>query len=162
MEKFMLRNDKRADPKTITLSDVIDFHFNLAKIHINTKIEKVAGNSRRADELYEEGMELVSDFAYSAELAGYNWAQEEFFSKFPQYAYFIYRGEKDARNDAFINSCRAEAGGGKVFIYCPRGCNHTQAPASDPWDECASCGAIMRPEGEEMFYDSLTLARQVM
>ena len=80
----MLRNDKRADPKTITLSDVIDFHFNLAKIHINTKIEKVAGNSRRADELYEEGMELVSDFAYSAELAGYNWAQEEFFSKFPQ------------------------------------------------------------------------------
>lgn len=158
----MLRRDKRADPKTITLSDVIDFHFNLGKIHIDTKIEKVAGNIRRADELYEEGRELVSDFAYNAELAGYNWAQEEFFCKYPQYAYFIYRGEKDARNDAFINSCRPESGGGKVFVYCPRGCNRTQAPASDPWDECASCGAIMRPEGEEMFYDSLTLARQVM
>ena len=155
----MLRNDKRADPKTITLSDVIDFHFNLGKIHINTKIEKVAGNIRRADELYEEGMELVSDFAYNAELAGHNWAQEEFFYKYPQYAYFIYRGEKDARHDAFINSCRSSA---VITVYCPRGCNQTKVPASDPWDECASCGAIMRPEGEEMYYDALTLAGHVM
>lgn len=160
----MFRNDKRADPKIITLSDVIDFYFNLAMIHINTKIEKVAGNIRRADELYEEGMELVSDFAYTAELAGFNWAQEEFFYKYPQYAYFIYKGEKDARNEAFIISCRADPvpGDGKVTVYCPRGCNQTKAPASDPWNECASCGAIMRPEGEEMFYDSLTLAKQVM
>lgn len=34
---------------------------------------------------------------------------------------------------------------GKVQVYCPRGCNVTSVDKDEPWDECAACGAIMKP-----------------
>src|SRR5699024_10154793 len=96
MESFMLTNVKSADRKDLTLSNVIDFHLNLGKIHIDAKIEKLFGNTQRADELDDKARELVSEFAYSAELVGFSWAKDEFFKQNPAYGYFIYRGEKDA------------------------------------------------------------------
>lgn len=40
---------------------------------------------------------------------------------------------------------------GKVTVYCQRGCNITEADADNPWDECASCGAVMTPQYQDDF-----------
>lgn len=40
-----------------------------------------------------------------------------------------------------------------ITVYCPRGCNIIDVPAIEGWDECASCGQIMRPEYMDCFYD---------
>ena len=39
----------------------------------------------------------------------------------------------------------------KVHVFCPNGCNFANVPESEPWDECAACGARMTPEAETDF-----------
>jgi len=35
-----------------------------------------------------------------------------------------------------------------ITVYCPKGCNITEAPIDNPTDQCGACGAIMTADYE--------------
>ncbi len=46
----------------------------------------------------------------------------------------------------------------KLSVFCYNGCNSTEVSLSettDAWDECAACGAIMRPEYRDVHANAI-------
>ena len=115
-----------------------------------------------------KALDLALDMAYDAGACRSQFYVKDFIRHYPEYDRCIWNyyqdGQDDHRRSKIIKKLRAEAVGrtGTVTVYCHRGHNQVQVDASDPWDECAACGAIMRTHDRGDYYDVLVACGQAM
>lgn len=145
---------------------ITEVGFALMRAKVESVLIDEENDDERDVEYYWHARKLVENVAYCNGLGELNWNPDAFLSVYKEFRQ-IYREsydyglrDRDPDDDAIDNNDVDLSG--KVTVFCPRGCNQVEVNAISPWDECASCGSIMRERCEDSYYDSLERCGQVM
>lgn len=122
-------------------------------------------DDERDVEYYWSARTLVENVAYCNGAEELGWNPDAFLSVYKEFRQ-IYKesyeyGLSVKETDDTIDNNGGDLSG-RVTVFCPRGCNQVKVNAISPWDECGSCGSIMRMRSEDDYYESLIRCGQVM
>ncbi|MCP3671507.1 MAG: hypothetical protein GY814_13970 [Gammaproteobacteria bacterium] len=137
---------------------------HLIRARVEQVLEDKGSETSVAFDHYCDAMTLVENIGFSTGCGELNWCADDFLRAYPEFKWVYSAALQEGQQSREINALQAASTNreGKVTVFCPRGCNQTDAWASAPWAECAACGSIMREHSEDSYYGALTMSGQVM